>query len=249
MLQRPRRLHRRVLWKRTLPGAGQLRRLLQRHVQRHAAEHGLQPEAHRGGQRRGTNFVATERGGVRRAWRAAATCSTRRPARRPRTIPMPRREARSRSRRCGASSASTTTCCLGGAGFANYTGGKRDLASREGLRLTRHVGQRRPGGLRPAHGQGAVAGEGPATASCTTGSSPAAAGSTASIGCRRVSKGGLQRRGVADRRKYRIVAFDARTGREVWQQTANIFGTWLSYSAGARPAVAGRRAEQRSAAR
>jgi outer membrane protein assembly factor BamB len=41
----------------------------------------------------------------------------------------------------------------------------------------------------------------------------------------------LQRRGDATPAKPRLVAFDLKTGREVWAGTADVFGTWLSYSA------------------
>ena len=39
-----------------------------------------------------------------------------------------------------------------------------------------------------------------------------------------------KRRGHAAPRDYRLAAFDARTGRLVWETTTNILGTWLSYS-------------------
>ncbi|HRK13323.1 MAG TPA: PQQ-binding-like beta-propeller repeat protein [Prosthecobacter sp.] len=41
----------------------------------------------------------------------------------------------------------------------------------------------------------------------------------------------LKRRGQDLPGDYRIVAFDARTGEEVWQHEKDIFGTWLGYSA------------------
>ncbi|MFM7056656.1 MAG: PQQ-binding-like beta-propeller repeat protein [Planctomycetota bacterium] len=40
----------------------------------------------------------------------------------------------------------------------------------------------------------------------------------------------LQRRGIAAPDTYRILAIDALTGKELWQKTENIFGTWLGYS-------------------
>ncbi len=40
----------------------------------------------------------------------------------------------------------------------------------------------------------------------------------------------LKRRGVAAPKNYRLAAFDARTGKLVWEATTNVFGTWLSYS-------------------
>jgi len=40
----------------------------------------------------------------------------------------------------------------------------------------------------------------------------------------------LRRRGQDVPDGYRIVAFDARTGNELWAVTENVFGTWLSYS-------------------
>lgn len=41
----------------------------------------------------------------------------------------------------------------------------------------------------------------------------------------------LKRRGQTLPKDYRIVAFDARTGEQVWQHEQDIFGTWLGYSA------------------
>jgi outer membrane protein assembly factor BamB len=41
----------------------------------------------------------------------------------------------------------------------------------------------------------------------------------------------LQRRGDATAVKPRLVAFDLRSGKELWSSTADVFGTWLSYSA------------------
>ena len=41
----------------------------------------------------------------------------------------------------------------------------------------------------------------------------------------------LARRGRASNIGHRIVAFDYRTGKEQWQITDNVFGTWLGYSA------------------
>lgn len=40
----------------------------------------------------------------------------------------------------------------------------------------------------------------------------------------------LQRRGLEIPNDYRIVVLDARTGKTVWEQKENIFGTWLGYS-------------------
>ncbi len=40
----------------------------------------------------------------------------------------------------------------------------------------------------------------------------------------------LQRRGDATPAKPRLIAFDLRSGREVWSSGADVFGTWLSYS-------------------
>ena len=39
-----------------------------------------------------------------------------------------------------------------------------------------------------------------------------------------------KRRGRPAPTDYRLVAFDAHTGRLLWQTTSNVFGTWLSYS-------------------
>jgi outer membrane protein assembly factor BamB len=41
----------------------------------------------------------------------------------------------------------------------------------------------------------------------------------------------LKRRGEKAATKARLVAFDLRTGRQVWQTEEDVFGTWLSYSA------------------
>jgi outer membrane protein assembly factor BamB len=41
----------------------------------------------------------------------------------------------------------------------------------------------------------------------------------------------LQRRGDATPAKARLVAFDLKSGHEVWASGADVFGTWLSYSA------------------
>jgi outer membrane protein assembly factor BamB len=41
----------------------------------------------------------------------------------------------------------------------------------------------------------------------------------------------LQRRGDASAAKPRLVAYELAGGREVWSSTAEVFGTWLSYSA------------------
>ena len=43
--------------------------------------------------------------------------------------------------------------------------------------------------------------------------------------------GRLRRRGEKPKLGPRLVVFDLKTGREVWQTRENIFGTWLSYSA------------------
>ncbi|HWG42005.1 MAG TPA: PQQ-binding-like beta-propeller repeat protein [Gemmataceae bacterium] len=40
----------------------------------------------------------------------------------------------------------------------------------------------------------------------------------------------FKRRGQKPKSKPRLVAFDLRTGREVWHTRADVFGTWLSYS-------------------
>src|SRR6185295_8053198 len=45
------------------------------------------------------------------------------------------------------------------------------------------------------------------------------------------AEGLLGRRGIDLPADYRIVAFDARTGEEVWHQDKPVFGTWLGYSA------------------
>jgi outer membrane protein assembly factor BamB len=45
------------------------------------------------------------------------------------------------------------------------------------------------------------------------------------------AEGLLERRGAELPKDYRLVALDARTGAVVWQQEANVFGTWLGYSA------------------
>ncbi len=44
------------------------------------------------------------------------------------------------------------------------------------------------------------------------------------------AEGKLKRRGQPPPQDYRIVAFDLRTGRQLWEATTNIFGTWLGYS-------------------
>ncbi|MBN2506033.1 MAG: PQQ-binding-like beta-propeller repeat protein [Verrucomicrobia bacterium] len=41
----------------------------------------------------------------------------------------------------------------------------------------------------------------------------------------------LKRRGANPPGDYRIVAFDARTGRRLWEQAAPVFGSWLGFSA------------------
>jgi outer membrane protein assembly factor BamB len=41
----------------------------------------------------------------------------------------------------------------------------------------------------------------------------------------------LQRRGKSPEKEFRIVAWDAKTGEELWSTNEGIFGTWLSYSA------------------
>jgi hypothetical protein len=41
----------------------------------------------------------------------------------------------------------------------------------------------------------------------------------------------LQRRGDASPAKPRLIALDLHSGKEVWSSTADVFGTWLSYSA------------------
>jgi outer membrane protein assembly factor BamB len=40
----------------------------------------------------------------------------------------------------------------------------------------------------------------------------------------------MKRRGIATPKTYRIVSFDAATGKENWEVKDNIFGTWLGYS-------------------
>ena len=40
----------------------------------------------------------------------------------------------------------------------------------------------------------------------------------------------LQRRGEADKVKSRLLALDLATGKQQWSASANVFGTWLSYS-------------------
>jgi outer membrane protein assembly factor BamB len=44
------------------------------------------------------------------------------------------------------------------------------------------------------------------------------------------AEGKLKRRGLKPPEDYRIVAFDIRTGRLLWETTTNVFGTWLGYS-------------------
>ena len=39
-----------------------------------------------------------------------------------------------------------------------------------------------------------------------------------------------KRRGDTDRRTYRLLALDAKSGQPVWSTSENVFGTWLSYS-------------------
>ncbi len=46
----------------------------------------------------------------------------------------------------------------------------------------------------------------------------------------RSAEGKLKRRGQQTPEDYRLVAFDIRTGRLLWETTTNIFGTWLGYS-------------------
>lgn len=45
------------------------------------------------------------------------------------------------------------------------------------------------------------------------------------------AEGLLKRRGQELPQDYRVVAFDARTGRVLWEQSQEVFGTWLGYSA------------------
>ncbi len=44
------------------------------------------------------------------------------------------------------------------------------------------------------------------------------------------AEGKLKRRGQTPPEDYRIVAYDIRTGRQVWETTKDIFGSWLGYS-------------------
>ncbi|MCE9546037.1 MAG: PQQ-binding-like beta-propeller repeat protein [Planctomycetia bacterium] len=118
---------------------------------------------------------------------------------------------------------------LGGAGFANFTGGQRDLSTRQGLGLSdlsasdglvafdRHTGK--------------ILWQAKARYSFLHNSIVAGGGRVYCLDRLPGSvEGKLKRRAQIDPTKYRIVALDARTGQPAWQQEQNIFGTWLSYS-------------------
>ncbi len=118
---------------------------------------------------------------------------------------------------------------LGGQGFANYTGEDRDASSREGLgildmsasdglvafdRYTGKVLWKFQSHYSFIH-NGIVAGG--QRVYCLD-KLPASVEDT------------LRRRGLLGDQKYRIVALDVETGDLVWQQTEDVFGSWLSYS-------------------
>lgn len=118
---------------------------------------------------------------------------------------------------------------LGGWGFANYTGEDRDASSREGLgildmsasdglvafdRYTGKVLWKFQSHYSFIHNGIVVGGQ---RVYCLD-KLPASVEDT------------LRRRGLLGDQKYRIVALDVQTGDLVWQQTEDVFGSWLSYS-------------------
>ena len=117
---------------------------------------------------------------------------------------------------------------IGGAGFANYSGQKRNLASREGLDI-----------LHLSASDGLVAFDRKSgkvlwrvKAQCSFIHNGIVAGGGRVYCLDRLPstiEGALKRRGE-NTPNYRIVALDAKTGSELWQQKQDIFGTWLGYS-------------------
>jgi hypothetical protein len=68
------------------------------------------------------------------------------------------------------------------------------------------------------------------TVSFTTASSLATVASIAWTVCLKAPKENASAVALAALNDYRVVAFDARSGQMLWQQTADIFGSWLSCS-------------------
>ncbi len=118
---------------------------------------------------------------------------------------------------------------LGGRGFSNYSGKKRDRASRQELSILDMsasdglvVFDRETGRVRwqldsrfSFLHNGIVAGRGRVYCLDKLPNSVEA---------------GLRRRGMSPDQKYRLVALDVRTGELLWEREADIFGTWLGYS-------------------
>ena len=118
---------------------------------------------------------------------------------------------------------------LGGRGFANYSGEQRDHSSRQGLGI-----------LDMSASDGLVAFD------RETGRVLWQTDSQFSFLHNGIVAGGgriycldrlpqsvedrLLRRGLFGDQKYRILALDAQSGKLLWEQETNIFGTWLSYS-------------------
>ena len=119
---------------------------------------------------------------------------------------------------------------LGGAGFANYSGEPRKRSSREGLGILDMSGS--AGLVAFDRETGQVLWKTPSRFSFLH--NGIVAGSDRIYCLDRLPKSAedrLRRRGLLGEQTYRLLALDARSGKPIWEQENDIFGTWLSYSA------------------
>ena len=118
---------------------------------------------------------------------------------------------------------------LGGSGLANYSGEPRDYSSRQGLEI---LDMSASDGLVAFEREtGRVLWEAKARFSFLHNGIVAGGGRVYCLDKLPHSvEARLRRRGLLGNLKYRIVALDALSGKPLWEQETDIFGTWLSYS-------------------
>jgi len=216
----------RVLWKRTIEGLDNFGVYFDHSYQDTPLSTAYNQKHIPGANGRGTNYVATEDEvyvvvGSRCEVLDAATGETKR------AIEMPKAEGQAAAPLWGFIGI-YGDILLGGAGFAHYSDQPVDLSSRKNLGILnlsasdglvafdRHTGKvlwRVKADCSFIH-NGIVAGGGRVYLLDRLPGS---------------IEGGLKRRGQKPP-AYRILAVDAKTGREAWQQQENVFGSWLGYS-------------------
>ncbi|MCH2131411.1 MAG: PQQ-binding-like beta-propeller repeat protein [Pirellulaceae bacterium] len=119
---------------------------------------------------------------------------------------------------------------LGGKGFANYSGQPRDLSTRQGLEILDMSAS--DGLVAFDRDTGRVVWETDSRFSFIHNGIVAGGGRIYCLDkLPKSTEDKLRRRGVLADRKFRIVALDAQSGELLWEQEADIFGSWLSYSA------------------